>query len=161
MLVNACSRGDLELAQELNGGDTKVWIDYFKTYTMLCIRRGRLNLMKWLIEDLLILNECSDRSKAKMISKAARNGFTEIVELLIENGVSVEHTKGQPGVFHFAAMSGNVETVAMLYERGIPTQHFFNKPWPRNQTGRSMVFTIHPTEIKVCTGLWLPRNKMS
>ena len=50
---------------------------------------------------------------------AAKNGHTEIVKLLLEQGAQIEEvSEDNRTPFHLAAMKGHTETVKLLLEQG-------------------------------------------
>lgn len=82
---------------------------------------GNIEIVKYLLSDNI--NESADLTRSNNFSPlhaAAMNGFTKIVELLIENGanVNVQTDPQKYTPIHSASFGGHLETIKVLVNNG-------------------------------------------
>jgi len=82
---------------------------------------GNIEIVKYLLSDEV--NECADLTRSNNFSPlhaASMNGFTKIVELLIEKGanVNIQTDPQKYAPIHSASFGGHLETIKVLVKNG-------------------------------------------
>src|SRR5207247_5702206 len=117
VLVRAAAEGDLEtVASQINRGVSVDSIgDDGDTALLAAIRRGRTRVVSFLLHRGADLRSCSPTA----MDVASRQGYVDIVKLLIRHGVSARSSMaGGFTALHAAAAKGHVSVAEVLIDRG-------------------------------------------
>ena len=121
MLGQACQEGRLDLVRLLISYGTPLWIrDYHDPPVHLVAESGNVKLMQ-----LLLLNGASitgadlvNRQGEHVLASAARGGHLEMVEFLLDQGVSL-HVTGERTPLYCACLGGNLDVLQTLLVAGL------------------------------------------
>ncbi|CAH1795709.1 unnamed protein product [Owenia fusiformis] len=140
----ACQHGHLDVASGLlqHQGDPTIRNNIHKTPLDLACEFGRNRVAELLMQSNLCSHllvesqdDMSDNDRTTCLHLAAKNGHSDIIRLLCNNGVDINRQTLQGTCLHEAAMYGKIEVVKLLLDCGIDV----NKPNSYDQTALDIV----------------------
>lgn len=122
---NAIKEGKLETLQKLveNNADILKAHTPVGTVLHLAAESNQLEIVKWLLENGMNIDEESPTYQDTAITLAALNGHYEMVNYLLQQGATVnfETPHADKDVLFAAIFSGNKEVVQLLIDHGVDT----------------------------------------
>ncbi|GHS93191.1 hypothetical protein AGMMS49949_06200 [Alphaproteobacteria bacterium] len=121
-LFNAIQNGDLEAVQQLlnEGADINAKDNSDQTPLFIAVSKKETEIIKLLLDTKgIAVNAKNQEAERTSLHVAARDGFYDIVKLLVEKEADVQAgDKHRSTPLHYAASNGKIDVVEFLVESG-------------------------------------------